>query len=185
MDPTRLVAGFATFWDLFWVLDREEQQLLFRLTPGPFDDNRSPWGIALAATYALRGETAKAHAYADSARISLESQIAANPDDPQLPVLYGVALAYLGRSKEAVRAGLRGVALAPIDQDAFSGTYNQHQLARIYILVGEQEKALDQLEPLLKVPYFLSPGWLKIDPTFDPLRKNPRFQKLVEARSQP
>jgi hypothetical protein len=45
--------------------------------------------------------------------------------------------------------------------------------------VGEPEKALDQLEPLLKVPCLLSPGWLKIDPNFDPLRKNSRFQKLV------
>ena len=62
---------------------------------------------------------------------------------------------------------------------AAEGPYFQHQLARIYILVGEPEKALDQLEPLLKIPYVLSPGWLKIDPNFDPLRKNPRFQKLV------
>ena len=59
------------------------------------------------------------------------------------------------------------------------GPYIQHQLVRIYMLVGEPEKALDQLEPLLKIPYYLSPGWLKIDPNFDPLRKNPRFQKLV------
>ena len=39
--------------------------------------------------------------------------------------------------------------------------------------------ALDRLEPLLKIPYALSPGWLKIDPNFDPLRKNARFQKLI------
>jgi hypothetical protein len=49
----------------------------------------------------------------------------------------------------------------------------------MYILLGDYDKALDLLEPLLKAPYYLSPGWLKIDPTFDPIRKNPRFQKLV------
>ena len=66
-------------------------------------------------------------------------------------------------------------------KDAINGPYMQHQLARTYILVGEPEKALDQLEPLLKIPYYLSPAWLRIDPTFDPLRANPRFQRLVAA----
>jgi len=47
------------------------------------------------------------------------------------------------------------------------------------MLVGEPEKALDRLEPLLKIPYWLSPAWLEIDPNFNPLRKNPRFQKLI------
>jgi hypothetical protein len=54
-----------------------------------------------------------------------------------------------------------------------------YQLAWVYILVGEPEKALDRLEPLLKMPYYLTPRWLAIDPTFDPLRKNPRFQRLL------
>jgi hypothetical protein len=71
--------------------------------------------------------------------------------------------------------------MSPISKDAFGGAYVQHQLARIYIMVGEPEKALDRLEPLLKVPYFLSPGWLRVDPTFDPLRSNPRFKKLTES----
>jgi len=44
---------------------------------------------------------------------------------------------------------------------------------RIYLLVGQPEKALDELEPLLKIPYYLSPGWLRIDPTFAPLKGNP------------
>ena len=69
----------------------------------------------------------------------------------------------------------------PISRDAYQGAYIQHQLVRIYLLVGEPEKALDQLEPLLRMPYYLSPGWLRIDPTFAPLKGNPRFERLVNG----
>jgi hypothetical protein len=104
------------------------------------------------------------------------------PDDPQRHVVLGLSLAYLGRKEEAIREGQRGLALLPMAKDAYSGAYAQHQLVRIYLLVGEPEEALDQPEPLLKIPYFLSQGWLKIDPNFDPLRKTPRFQELVAAK---
>jgi len=63
--------------------------------------------------------------------------------------------------------------------DVLGGPYNVHQLARIYLLVGETDKALDLLERLLKVPYFLSPAWLRVDPNFAPLKGNPRFQRLI------
>ena len=94
----------------------------------------------------------------------------------------GLALAYLGRKAEAIQEGERAVALWPISRDAYNGAYVQHQLVRIYLLVGEPEKALDQLEPLLKMPYYLSPGWLRIDPTFAPLKGNPRFERLIAGK---
>jgi adenylate cyclase len=109
----------------------------------------------------------------------LEEQLRDAPDDAQLHVLLGLSLAYAGRKADAVQAGERGLALLRIKTDAFNGAYLQHQLERIYGLVGEPEKALDQLEPLLENPYYLSPGWLRIDPNFDPLRSNPRFQRLA------
>jgi tetratricopeptide (TPR) repeat protein len=93
-----------------------------------------------------------------------------------------VALAYAGRKAEAIREGQRGIALLPSSAED-NGPYYQHQVARIYILVGEPEKAIDQLERLLKMPYYLSPGWLRVDPGFDPLRKNPRFKRLVDQSS--
>ena len=182
VEPTNLVAGLADFWDLYWVLDEGQQQLLLRLTPTAFDDNRGAWGLALAETYALRGDSARAHVYADSARLAYAEQLRATPQDAQLHALHGVALAYLGRTAEAIQEGERGLALLPITKDAYSGAYNQHLLARIYLLVGEPEQALDRLEPLLKIPYYLSPGWLRIDPTFAPLQRNPRFERLAAGK---
>jgi serine/threonine-protein kinase len=183
VEPTALVVLMAVYWDLYWTLDDDQQRLLLRLPPGSFFNNRGGWGLALAATHALRGDRARAYAYADSARIGFETILAEAPNDAQSRVLYGVALAYLGRRAEAVRQGQRGVELHPISEDAWEGAYVQHQLVRIYILLGDQEAAITQLEPLLRTPYFLSPGWLRIDPTFDPLRGNPRFERLVEGKS--
>jgi serine/threonine-protein kinase len=151
------------------------------LPPSAFDDDRGNWGIVRAQLYYLRGDRVRAALYADSARIAFDEQSRAAPDDPQRHVFLGLALAYLGRKADALREGRRAVELSPISRDANNGPYVQHQLARIYLLVGEPEQALDQLEPLLRVPYYLSPGYLRIDPTFDPLRKNPRFRKLVEG----
>jgi tetratricopeptide (TPR) repeat protein len=105
------------------------------------------------------------------------------PDDPQLLVLLGLTLAYLGRKTEAVAAGERATKMSPMRTNGAAGAYLQHQLVRIYIIVGQPDKALDRLEPLLKTPYDLSPGWLRIDPNFAPLRHNPRFQRLVEEKS--
>jgi serine/threonine-protein kinase len=182
VEPAALLAFFGNYQDLYWVLDDAQQQQLLALPPSAFDNDRSAWGMVRAQTYQLRGNQALTRVYADSARLALEEQLRATPDDGQRHVIRGLALAYLGRKAEAIAEGKRGVALWPISRDAYQGAYIQHQLARIYLLVGEPEKALDQLEPLLKIPYYLSPGWLRIDPTFAPLKGNPRFERLVAAK---
>ena len=179
VDATALVAVIANYWDLAWVLDEEQRELLLRLTPSAFDDDRGNWGLCLVQAYALKGDAGNVRTHAEEARKAFEEQLRAAPNEAARHAALGLALAYLGRKEDAIREGERGVALDPVSKNAQNGPYFQHQLVRIYILVGEPEKALDQLEPLLKIPYYLSPGWLKIDPNFDPLRKNPRFQKLV------
>ena len=181
VEPTALVAKLAVGDDLHWVLDDAQRDVLLRLTPGAFDGHRATWGIVLAQAWALRGDQAKAREYAEEARKGFAAQSAEAPREPGPNVFLGLALAYLGRKAEAVREGEQGVALAPIAKQPLPDPYAQHQLVRIHILVGNHEKALDLLEPLLKVPYHLTPAWLRIDPNFDPLRGNPRFDKLARG----
>jgi TolB-like protein len=179
VEPTTLVSYFAFFQDLGWVLDDAQRDLLLRLTPTALDDDKGAWGIVMAQAYALRGDAAKVREHAEVARQAFEEQLKAEPNDAQRRMQLGWALAFLGQKADAIREGERGAALLPVAKDAYLGPYLQHELGRIYIQVGEHDKGLDLIEPLLKIPYFLSPGWLKIDPAFEPLRSNARFQKLI------
>jgi tetratricopeptide (TPR) repeat protein len=181
VDPTMLASYFGNYYELYWVLPPDLQALLVRLTPSAFQD-RASWAIVLAQVYRLQGDRRRTMAYADSAVAGFDDRLRGAPDDAQSYAFRGLALAYLGRKAEAIASGERAVALQPISKDAYIGPYLQHQLVRIYIETGQPEKAIDRLEPLLKVPYNLSPGWLRIDPTFAALRGNPRFQRLAEPR---
>jgi tetratricopeptide (TPR) repeat protein len=179
VDPAALVAYVAAYWDVVWLLDNAGRELLVSFSPSAFDDDRATWGLCLAQAYALEGDAAQVRAHAAEAKKAIEEQLQSLPEDAQRRVGLGLALAYMGEKARAVAEAERGVAMLPVAKDGFTGPFLQHQLARIYVLVGEPEKAIDQLEALLRIPYYLSPGWLKIDPNFDPLRGNPRFEKLV------
>ena len=181
VDSDALLAYLSLYYDLYWVLDDGEQQRVLSLPLAAFDGDRGARAIVRAQLFDLRGDQRQARANADTARMGFQEQLRAAPLDGQRHVLHGLALALLGRKAEAISEGRRGAELWPISRDASGGAYVQQQLARIYMIVGEPELAMDQLEPLLKMPYYLSPGWLRIDPTFDRLRKNPRFRKLVEG----
>jgi adenylate cyclase len=113
--------------------------------------------------------------------VGFAAQIAEVPDDGQTRALHGLSLAYLGRMAEAVREGERGVELLPVARSSSFGGYVQQMLARIYVMAGQPEKAIDRLEDLLGRPGVLSAGWLRIDPNFAPLRNHPRFKKLIDG----
>ena len=163
------------------MLSDEQQRLLLRLGAGPFDNDRGTWGLALAQTHRLRGNAAAARAYADSALPSLRRGVANNPGDGILRGSLTLALALAGRRAEAVREGEQALRIEPIATNAVTGPIVQHYVVLAYLAIGDRKAALDRLEPLLSVPYFLSPAWLRIDPTLAALRSDPRFKRLAEG----
>ena len=134
----------------------------------------------------LAGDSVRARAYADSARIEYEANLKTAPNDMQQHQFLGLALADLGQQAEAEREGERGLALAIATGDQFGRiAYGHHVLARIYIACGDAEKALDQITIMLASPYFVSGEWLAVDPTWAPLKGNPRFERLVATHLPP
>jgi len=178
VDRATLLVELVQTWDLEWLLDDGQQRMLLSLPVSAFGDEPGQWSWARAETYWFRGDRARARVYADSARRAFEAQLRhpparAAPTYALEHAFLGLALAFLGRRAAAVREGQVAIA------SGGAGAYAKHQLARIYILVGEPDQALDQLESLLRLPYSLSPGWLRIDLNFAPLRGNPRFERLI------
>jgi TolB-like protein/Flp pilus assembly protein TadD len=130
--------------------------------------------------YLFLGDKEKAHAAFEQARIVAERLVRDAPDDPGRHAQLGVVLAGLGRKEDAIREGRKAVELLPESEDAFDGPQATAALAEIYAWVEEHDDALRLLDHLLNVPSGLTVWGLKLDPAWDPLRKDPRFQALID-----
>jgi serine/threonine-protein kinase len=139
-----------------------------------------PKSQLIAQIYGLMKETEKDQKYYDAARIYLEDLIKTQPDDSRLWSALAIAKAGLGSESEAIIAAEKAVGILPISKEAYRGTFRVRDLAQVYVMVGEYDKAFDQIDYLLSVPGELSIPLLKLDPIWAPLRSLPRFQRLVQ-----
>jgi serine/threonine protein kinase/tetratricopeptide (TPR) repeat protein len=123
----------------------------------------------------------KARAAFTAARTLQERAVQDEPDyGPSLCVL-GLIDAALGRKGEAVREGRRAVELLPVEKDAINGPLMIKYLAMIAAWAGDKDLACEQLAIAVQPPSTVSYGQLKLEPDWDPLRGDPRFEKIVAS----
>ncbi len=178
LSQTEIVAYFAGYEERTYLFDKAELELLFRLTPAAFDNDRAWWGQSLAIAAMQQGDRVRAKAYADSALAISKQQSDANPTDPQLRALYAVMLAYVGRTDEAITEVNRAVEDGN-GQTTRNSSYERLQRVRVYMAAGKPDLAIDGIQELMGRQNYLTVGMLKVDPTFAPLKDNPRFKKLL------
>jgi len=131
----------------------------------------------------MKGDAAAAQAAFSVARAQQEEAVRARPDEgPPLSAL-GLIDAALGRKEEALREGHRALELTPIAKDSLNGTDVLYYYAVTCAQLGERDVAIEQLETLAKIPagFALSYGDIRLNPNWDPLRGDPRFEKIVAS----
>jgi len=172
-------------WVLVEIYNGRYQDALNRLSSAPFEALEDqiyfvPKPQLFAQIYGLMNEKDKERKYYDADRIYLENRVKTQPDDSRFWSALGIANAGLEHRAEAIKAAERAVELLPISKEAYRGTFRARDLAQVYVMIGDYDKAFDQIEYLLSMPGELSVALLKIDPVWAPLRSLARFQKLLE-----
>jgi len=128
-----------------------------------------------------QGDLAKARVAFTAARKEVENIVEKQADFAAALSLLGMIDAGLDRKDEALREGLRGCELLPVSKDAVDGADLAINLAQIYAWTGEKDRAIEQIAAVQRVPNSLSYGLLKLHPYWDPLRGDPRFEKIVAS----
>lgn len=172
------------------MLEGRHQDILDRLKALPYDSflfqssyyNKD---LIAASVYFAKKDWRSQKIHADSSCRELEKLVFEYPQDPRYHASLGLAYAFAGKKDQAENEGLLASKLCPVDQDAAKGPVYLHNLARIYTIIGEKEKAISQLKRLLSIPYceflweMVSAPYLNIDPQWDSLRGHPDFQQLL------
>jgi len=182
-DPTGVMAWLRSgvliwerkFPEALAVLQKFPGETFATVTTAPM-----PKSLLEGTIYSLQGDEQRAQTKFEHARELSEQLLRDAPEDAARHAQHGLILAGLGRKQDAIAAGKRAVELLPESQDAMDGPKCTASLAQIYALTGETDEAFRLIDHLLSVPNGLTIPVLKLDPIWDPLRKDPRFQALID-----
>jgi TolB-like protein/Flp pilus assembly protein TadD len=162
------------------VVQQFRGEALFNTTTAP-----CPKAFLEGQIYRLQGDEAKARTAFEQARVVSDQLLRAAPSDAARHGQHGLILAASGQKQEAIAEGKRAVELLPESQDAMDGPKITAALAQIYASTGEFDEAFRLLDHLLAIPSGLDVPTFKLDPAWDPLRKDPRYQALIDKYSRP
>jgi len=153
-----------------------------------------PKAFLYAVAHEALGDADQARKGYETALPLLTAEVERNPKDsvyfPRLirttyqRSLLARAYAGLGRKEDALREARRAVELIPISKDHLEGPNIETYRAAVEARVGETDAAIEHIRHLLSIPCNLSPGLLRIDPQWAPLRADPRFRKLAELERE-
>ena len=181
VDPDGLVT-FARVQLL--LLQRKFPDALALLKQLPQDvSQHKPRELFDGAIYTFLNDKERALSAFERARPIAEKALRESPDDAPRHVTLGMILAGLGKKDAAIAEGKRAVELLPESQDALDGPKMAVALAQIYAWTGESDQALQLLDRSLSTPNGVTVPFLRLDPMWDPLRSDPRFQALIDKHT--
>jgi tetratricopeptide (TPR) repeat protein len=141
--------------------------------------------------YLAQGDSVSAQKAFELARPEFEAAVKEAPASAERHAVLGWLYAFMGRKDDAIREGQRAVELKPESKDAVDGTLMNGYLALIYARVGENDLAIALIERLLKIPgavdsvdCSITINDLKYRWEWDPIRVDPRFQRLIAGKKQ-
>lgn len=172
---------WANFRIAFGMGDQDYRPALARLYPGSFGNDSGAYYLARGILHDRLREPEPAAAYFDSARSVVERRLQTRPSDAWLHAQLGLALAGLGQDEAAVREGRRAVEMLPISEHSYAGSAFLDNLAHIYVMIEDYDAAVSQLRELSSAESPIPATWLKVDPTWDPLREDPDFRALLQS----
>jgi serine/threonine protein kinase len=180
-DPdgdTTLTRIEVALWDRDFI---EAERVLEADAHGEFHRNWYvyPRAVVAALIARARGDAQGASVFLETVRPLAEQAVHDQPDDVKVLSVLAQVDAGLGRIEDALREARRAVDMMPISENADVGTDLAVDLAQVYAWTGKRDMAFHQLWSLVKAPKALHYGQLKLDPIWNDLRGDPRFEKLL------
>ena len=150
-----------------------------RLDARSFPDGRVGLASARAHAYEFHGDEANARAFADTVLAAVRDTPNASPHAQLTNRARLWALTKLGRRAEAFAVAGGLLRSLPVERDGIDGAINAYAAAQCYATLGEHKRAIDVLASLLDRKTWVQPGWVRFDPTFNVLRGDPSFDRLL------